>query len=259
VKAGVIGAPIAHSRSPVIHRAAYAHLGLDWQYEAMEVLSDGVVDFVKDLDSSWRGLSVTMPCKEAVVELGEPDEVVCALGVGNTVVFEEVPSNRHTTHIHNTDVSGFEMLLGGVLSTQPSSHVQVLGTGATARSAIYALSHMGLEEVNVRGRDDQKVAALADEATRWGIRVLGACDNPDVLISTVPSEVGLAWADRTHPGVVFDVLYDPWPTDVATWGQSLGAQVFTGLDLLAAQGVGQIRHMTGQSISFDILRQALDQ
>jgi len=259
VKAGVIGSPITHSLSPAVHRAAYEFLGLDWTYEAHDVSARGVAQFVNGLDSSWRGLSVTMPCKEAIVELGEPDEVVASLGVGNTMVFESMPGNPTTTHIHNTDVTGFEMLLGGVLDKDPSLSVEVFGTGATARSALYALGHLGVDQVHLRARDDHKRDQVADQAQGWGVKVLGPHDNPQVVISTIPSQIARNWIESTDPQVVFDVAYDPWPTPLAAWASSHGARCISGLDLLAAQGVGQIRHMTGQSISFDILRRALDQ
>ncbi len=75
-RCAVLGSPIEHSLSPAIHAAAYAHLGLDWTYERHEVVADGLAAFVAGLDESWRGLSCTMPLKEAVVRLGQPDDIV---------------------------------------------------------------------------------------------------------------------------------------------------------------------------------------
>ena len=86
-QAAVLGSPIAHSLSPVIHAAAYAHLGLDWSYGRVELQPGGFADFVNGLDDSWRGLSVTMPLKEVAAECGIPDEDVRLTGVANTVVF----------------------------------------------------------------------------------------------------------------------------------------------------------------------------
>ena len=254
----VIGSPINHSLSPDLHRAAYRTLGLNWAYTRHEVAAEGVARFVARLDGDWRGLSVTMPCKAAIVELGVGDEVVRALGVANTVIFDGLPADRDSTRVYNTDVPGAQMVLREV-GVRPGSQVLVYGNGATARSIIYALARMGLTEVAVRGRDQAKTAALSSDGENWGIEVVAAenaVNHCDVIISTVPAEVAGEWADLSKVGVVFDVLYDPWPTPLIAFARRRGLQVRTGLDLLAAQAVGQVKLMTGRRIDFAVLRQA---
>ncbi|MDR0783731.1 MAG: shikimate dehydrogenase [Propionibacteriaceae bacterium] len=248
----VIGSPIAHSLSPQLHQAAYEALGLDWRYERHELTADQVAAFVAGLGSDWRGLSVTMPCKEAIVRLGRPDAIVARLGVGNTVIFDGHPSDPQTTRIYNTDVTAVVSLLGDTV-TPAMSTIEVYGNGATARSVVFALSCLGVKQVSVRARDQVKTARLAADAAGWGITV-AAGDPPEVLISTVPSAVALDWlADRICPRVVFDVLYDPWPTPLASLAAAQGARVITGLDLLCTQALAQIELMTTQSVDPSLL------
>jgi len=259
MRCAVIGSPIAHSLSPDLHRAAYAWLGLDWRYDRHEVDAAGVAGFVAGLDEQWRGLSVTMPCKAAIVELGTPDEVVRALGVGNTVIFGGVPSDRGTTTIHNTDVTGIQMVVRDA-ALDPAAPVVIFGNGATARSCVYALARLGVPRVAVRARDQAKTRALATDGACWGIEVTPTDAAAETVISTVPAPVAAAWAgDLARINLVFDVLYDPWPTPLVDAARHAGAHVRTGLDLLAAQAVGQVELMTGRSVDVAILREAADQ
>ena len=255
MKCAVIGSPIAHSRSPQIHRAAYESLGIDWQYSIHNVGAEDVVGFISILDTTWRGLSVTMPCKQAILSVGTPDKVVEALGVGNTVIFDGIPSARSTTRIHNTDVSGIMMLLG---HCDPESRFQVMGNGATARSCIYALAQLGVSHVQVRARDDTKTALLTRDGHDWGIEITPPDGEVDTVVSTVPGNVAVSWLEVIFPQLVVDVLYNPWPPLVAREAHARGIEVITGLDLLAAQAVGQVELMTGQRVEFSLLRQAAE-
>lgn len=259
MRCAVIGSPIAHSLSPDLHQAAYRWLGLDWTYERHEVAADQVAGFVGGLDDTWRGLSVTMPCKAAIVPLGVGDEVVRALGVANTVVFDGLPGDRDRTRIVNTDVPGVRMVLRDA-EVAPDARIVVYGNGATARSAVFALAGMGVTRVAVRARDRSKTEALAGDGAAWGIEVVADAAGPcDVAISTVPSSVAAEWVDLAGVQVVFDVLYDPWPTPLIVQARGRGAAVRTGLDLLAAQAVGQVELMTGRGVDFVVLREAAEQ
>ena len=97
----MLGSPIEHSLSPALHRAAYAHLGLNWTYDRVEVGEHGLASFVRGLDASWRGLSLTMPLKVAVLELGQVDQLARQAGAGNTLVLD-----GGERWIYNTDVGG---------------------------------------------------------------------------------------------------------------------------------------------------------
>lgn len=255
----MIGDPIAHSLSPCLHKAAYAWLGLDWTYDRHQVRADQVSDFVAGLGKNWRGLSVTMPCKQAIVELGNPDEVTAALGVGNTAIFTGTPGNTSTTSIYNTDVSGIRRLLEGE-GVGAKSQVVIFGNGATARSCVYALAEMGVSRVKVRARDDSKTTCLAADGAQWGIEVISTDTVGTELISTVPADVAIKWAlDMTKVNLVFDVLYHPWPTPLVSMAVHNGVPVLSGLDLLAAQAIDQIKLMTGLVVPFSVLITAANQ
>jgi len=224
------------------------------------VAASQVAGFVAGLTGPRRGLSVTMPCRRAVVACGCPDEVVTALGVGNTVIFDGSPGTVATTRIANTDVPGIQTVLNGQ-GFDPAAPVAIWGNGATAHSCVYALARLGVAQVTVRARNEAKTAALADVASGWGITVVPAGPTPaETVISTVPAAVADGWAaDAPTPRLVFDVLYDPWPTPLASWATGRGLALATGLDLLAAQAVGQVELMTGRTVPLAVLRQAAAQ
>src|SRR5450759_395020 len=166
----VLGSPIEHSLSPAIHRAAYDYLGLDWSYGRHEVVAAELPLFVAGLDDSWRGLSCTMPLKHAVVPLGQPDEIVTLLGVGNTLVFDGHPSDPAATRVRNTDVLGLEAALRSA-DAAGSTSALLVGNGATARSALAAVARLGVTEVTVLARDAQKTEALVVLGERLGVAV----------------------------------------------------------------------------------------
>ncbi|MDR1265774.1 MAG: shikimate dehydrogenase [Propionibacteriaceae bacterium] len=259
-RCAVIGSPIAHSLSPALHRAAYAHLGLDWTYDRHEVTTATLDDFMAALDDAWRGLSCTRPLKAAVVAWGRPDPTVAALGVANTVVFDARPGDRAHTRVANTDVSG----LMALLRPHATRSALVLGTGATASSTVYALARLGLPQVQLAGRDPAARSALAARARAWGTTVVprdldGRWDDAEVVVSTIPAaaaELVSVVAADTAP-VVLDVVYDPWPTPLAQAGRAAGRLVLSGRDLLVAQAEGQIALMTGQTCPQAVLRAAL--
>jgi len=253
VRCAVLGDPIDHTLSPVIHRAAYAALGLDgWQYDAVQVTAGGLAGFLDALDpTTWRGLSLTMPLKrEAVPLLGSYDEWVGATGACNTVLLE--PDG--TRHGLNTDVTGALMVLGE--HDVAMERVVVLGGGATATSMLLALAERGMRHATLLVRDRDRaaetvravtvhrsaptvdVALIADVETLAG----------DVLVSTVATSAqvpGLIAAVADIP-LVFDVVYDPWPTPLAAAAERSGRTVLSGLDLLVAQALNQVVAMTGR-------------
>lgn len=259
----VLGSPIEHSLSPAIHRAAYASLGLDWSYGRYEVGADELSDFVAELDDSWRGLSCTMPLKHAVVEHGQPDEIVALLGVGNTLVFDGHPADPATTRVRNTDVLGLEAALRDAGAAGSTSAV-VVGNGATARSAVAALARLGVSKVTVLGRDARKTEAMAVLGDRVGVdvehRQLGrSVPVSDIALSTVPASVqeGLADGIAAAAAIVFDAVYDPWPTPLARAVSDAGrGRLLNGLDLLAWQAVYQVELFTGQTVPVAVLLDA---
>lgn len=260
MRCAVLGKPIAHSLSPVMHRAAYAHLGLDdWTYEAFEVAESELEAFVSSRDTSWRGLSLTMPLKREIISLADEVTTVAGkLGVANTVEFRE-----GRVIASNTDCAGAIAALAerGVRET---TTVRILGGGATAASIAYALATTGAEQIEfmVRNPDNAGAAVAVAEAAGAAVTVR-ELDKPlidvvDLLVSTIPESAirsdshGLV--DSAH--AVFDVTYDPWPTALALSAVEARLPFVSGVDLLAHQAAFQVELMTGSPVEADILRQA---
>ncbi|MDJ0336950.1 shikimate dehydrogenase [Cryobacterium sp. PH31-O1] len=245
----VLGSPIKHSRSPMLHRAAYRQLGLDWTYEAVEVKCGSLAMFLSTLGPEWRGLSLTMPLKQEVLPfIDDCDRVAQLTGAVNTVLLRRV-NGRGTLSGYNTDVAGLVRALaeGGVTR---AAHVTLLGAGATAASALMAAAELGTEFVTVLVRDPQKALPLVELGRSLGVVVeledfSGATRvDSDVVISTLPggtmlpAPLPLALRERA---VLFDVAYSPWPSGVATSWQEAGGTVLNGLGMLLHQALIQVR------------------
>lgn len=257
-RCAVLGSPIVHSLSPVLHRAAYAELGLGWEYDAVEMTGDRLAGFLDALDPAWRGLSLTMPLKRTVLPLlDEVSGTARAAGAANTVLLGD--GGRRTGH--NTDVAGIRRALQERGVDRPGTAL-VLGGGATATSAVLALAGMGCRHVTLLVREPRRatevVAAAAGlpEAPTLLVRRLeeppDPADTVDVVVSTLPADAqaglvgtGLVDALAGRAPVVFDVLYDPWPTPLARVATAAGSTVVGGLDLLVHQATRQVELMTG--------------
>ena len=254
-RCAVLGDPVEHSLSPVLHRAAYAELGLDWSYDAVRVAAGGLAAYVDGLGDEWRGLSLTMPLKREVAPmLTSRDHWTEISGVANTLLLD-TDGGRHGL---NTDVPGAEAALGR--ATDATLHeALVLGGGATATSVLLALAERGLRRATLAVRDPARaadaIAAVArhrhaPELIVTGLADLGPCA-ADVVVSTIPAtaqtDAVLAAVDDVP--VVFEVLYDPWPTPLAGRATASGRTLVGGLDLLLWQAVDQVRAMTGR---FDV-------
>ncbi len=259
-RAAVLGHPIAHSLSPVLHRAAYRELGLDWSYDRVDVVGEELAAFLDSLDASWAGLSLTMPLKNDVLPLLDVvDPVALATGAVNTVVLADGRRRGY-----NTDVDGIVVSLDETHAGRGSA--VVLGAGATARSAVAALAARGTTSVTAHARRTPAAADLELTAAAVGVQLTvrpwseaGGSLGADVVVSTVPKGVAdeLVPAVPDAPGTLLDVVYDPWPTALASAWLHQGGAVASGLDLLLHQAVRQVRLMTGRDPSTELLRTAL--
>jgi shikimate dehydrogenase len=249
-RAAVLGSPVAHSLSPVLHRAAYEQLGLhDWTYERYEVDEAGLAAFLGGTDEQWAGLSLTMPLKRAVIPmLDETSPTAESVEAANTVVFR----GRRLIG-DNTDIPGMVAALRerGIGRVE---HAAVLGAGATASSALAALAQICDGHVTAYVRGAQRAREMRGWGERLGVQVRTAAwdDAAEALsaplvIATTPAGSTDALADRVpeRPGTLFDVLYDPWPTRLAAAWAERGGAVVSGLDLLVHQAVLQVELMTG--------------
>ncbi len=263
LRAAVLGHPISHSKSPALHRAAYAELGLDIAYDAIDVTEDALPGFMAGVrgDGSWRGLSVTMPLKAAMAaQVDEIRGVARELGVINTVAFEAEPTAGAPDRLvgFNTDVTGIvNALRYAGAATAPSA--AILGGGGTAAAAIAALKELGAAEAAVYVRDVGRATDARTAAAAVGLKLqvlpltaaAPAIAGVDVVISTLPPRAadGLA-GDLAVPGVaaggvLLDVAYDPWPSRLAAAWTAAGGRVVPGLEMLLYQAVEQVRHFTG--------------
>jgi shikimate dehydrogenase len=258
-RCAVLGSPIEHSLSPPLHRAAYAHLGLNWSYHRVEVDEHRLAAFVCGLDASWRGLSLTMPLKVAVLGLGQVDELAKLAGAGNTLLLE-----GGERWVYNTDVGGLIWAVRQVTAA-PVPRVTILGTGATARAALLAATQLGAQLVTVVARTPPRAEALRTLSEQLGVQLeirpwSKQVPESDLVVSSVVSGAadGIAQAVARSAPLVVDIIYDPWPTVLAVAAKHAGCTVVSGLDLLVGQALLQIELMTGRSVASDVLYAALE-
>jgi shikimate dehydrogenase len=264
VRAAVLGSPIAHSLSPALHRAAYAALGLDWSYDAVEVESSGLEAFLDGLGPEWAGLSLTMPLKQVVLPLlGSRSRVVEITGAANTVVLRDGELQGH-----NTDVHGIVAALREA-GTEKVSRAAVLGAGATAASAIVALHDLGAHHVRVLARSPDKVAALQPVADAMGVTLYAGTLDPlevedrwaSVIVNTTPAGALDWFAGESDPSgdvpTLLDVVYAPWPTPLAAVYAAAGGVVVPGSQMLLHQAAAQVELMTGRPAPLQAMRDAL--
>jgi shikimate dehydrogenase len=280
VRAAVLGKPVAHSLSPVLHRAAHAALGLrDWSYEMVECGEAELGEFVTSRDETWAGLSLTMPLKRAVLPLlDHADPLATATGGANTVIFRpEGPAG------YNTDVQGIVDALaeagvgtGGATGAGAAGDALILGAGATACSALAAIGELGGAGADVAARDKTRAAGLLEAAERLSLRVrlldlanLGGASRvghgPGLLISTLPAGAADFYSQffterssesPSAPPTVFDVVYAPWPTKLAQAAEAAGALVVGGFPMLLHQAAAQVELMTGEQAPLEAMRAA---
>lgn len=280
-RAAVLGHPISHSRSPLLHSSAYRALGVDIAYTAIDTLPGQAEAFAQRLrtEPGWVGVSVTMPLKDALIpHLDELSERVQRLGALNTVVVQHRDGAVHL-YGHNTDVDGIVGAMAGVLPARrpgdtpgAERRAAILGSGNTALAALEACAELGLTQVDLVVRNPLRAADALALAHTLGLE----CEAIDTtvagrrlahyqaVISTLPAHAadglvaplgldpehspdpGLAAPGAPAPGaVLLDVAYDPWPSVLATAWERAGGTVVSGLAMLLYQGVEQVKLFSG--------------
>lgn len=247
----VLGSPIAHSRSPLLHRAAFEAMSVDAEYGRTELGEGRLAAFVEGLDVDWRGLSLTMPLKEDALRLADDvDEVARLSGAANTLLLGR-RDGRRTVSASNTDVYGIVRALADARITRVR-HALVLGGGATARSAAVAAAQLGAEHLDVVVRDPSRADGVVAVAHRAGLSVdvhpLGTAGDdlrPELTLSTLPggtrADGRLAGWAAPSSSALLDVAYDPWPSPLAELWRRAGSVAVSGLDMLVHQAVAQER------------------
>jgi len=260
-RAAVLGHPVAHSLSPVLHRAAYRELGLDWEYERLDVTEAALPALLDGLDASWAGLSLTMPLKTSVLAyLDVRSPLVEITGAANTVVLAEGSRAGH-----NTDVVGIVRALEEI-GVDRVERATVLGAGATARSALAALARLGVARAVAVARRPEAATGLDATAAALGVHLAvvpwgeaAAHLRAPVVVSTVPAGAAddlAGWVPES-PGSLLDVVYEPWPTPLARRWLEAGGRVTSGVTMLLHQAVAQVELMTGRTPAVEPMRAAL--
>ncbi len=255
----MLGRPVAHSLSPVLHRAAYAALELGWTYEAIDCGPDELPGVLAER-ADWAGFSCTMPLKHAVLDVAaEIRPLARAVGSANTLV-----PGTHGWVADNTDVAGIVAALAEY-AVAPRT-VTVLGAGGTSQAVLAALLALGVDACTVLVRDPSRAERARDTAGRLGIGLSVEALRPDapalgadLIVSTLPGRAADPFADRawTPTQAVLDVAYDPWPSALATHAGRAGARVVSGALMLLHQAAVQVELMTGQEPPVDEMREAL--
>ena len=277
-RAAVLGHPIAHSLSPVLHRAAYAELGLDgWRYDAVDVTEEQLPAFVGQLDGEWAGLSLTMPLKKAVLGLLDHVEPLAeVVGAVNTVLVQAGrPSAPPVLVGVNTDVAGVVAALReGLPAGATVRRAVVLGAGATAASTLAALAQLGCPTPQVFVRSMARAGSTMRASHRMGVdpaflvmepaeRLAAALAAADVVVSTLPPHAADPWAEQIRsratstPGVLLDCAYDPRPTALGAAWRDGGGVVVGGERMLLHQAAEQVRLMTGRPAPLHAMEAAL--
>jgi shikimate dehydrogenase len=257
----VLGSPIAHSKSPQLHLAAYRALGLaDWTYERIECGAEELPGVVGGFGPEWVGVSVTAPGKFAALRFAdERTERAEQVGSANTLVRTE-----RGWRADNTDVDGVAGAIGPT-----SGQALVCGSGGTAPAAVVGLAQLGVAGITVVARDPEKAARLVDLGSRVGVPTRfcgldsdGLTDQvaaAEVLVSTIPAEVAARYATTFAPiPVLLDAVYDPWPTPLAAAVGAAGGRVISGLQMLLHQAFAQVEQFTGLPAPRDAMTCALD-
>lgn len=264
LKAAVLGSPISHSLSPVLHRAAYSALGREIEYAAIDTPTEMLAQRIRELDNNFLGYSLTMPLKRTVLDLiDNQSELVTQTGCANTVYRDA----DHNWALENTDVFGIVQTINNA-NLAPFNSASIIGSGATASSALSALAKLGVAEITCYARNQEAFLLLCDQSELLGVNfhavkldgeiVLAG----DLVISTVPSsaqkQVTDTLAIEQSLPVLLDIAYNPWPSELANyWRMHHGGEVLSGIEMLLWQAWAQVELFTGRQAPIEVMRAAL--
>jgi shikimate dehydrogenase len=258
--AGVIGFPVAHSRSPAMHNAAFRALGLDWRYVKLPVTPELFAEAVRALPGSgFRGANVTIPHKVAALELADrATEAARGAGAANTLAF----AADGAIDADNTDAGGFLDALG---ESPRGCAALVLGAGGAARAVVWALREEGAE-VAVWNRTPERAKALA---RNLGVRPVSVLESAEIVVNATSVGLGarageppdraagaLGLEALEAPAVVVDLVYAEAETPVVAWGKRAGAHTVDGVEVLVRQGARSFERWTGERAPLEVMRAA---
>ena len=269
---GVIGNPVEHSLSPAIHNAAFQKLGLDYVYLAWKV--EAIADAVKGLRAlgNFRGASVTIPHKVAVLPFLDDVEVTARhIGAINTIV-----AQNGRLFGTNTDATGALRALKDANAPLNDEAVVILGSGGAARAISFALAGEGIRRMHLLGIDDEERRGLAsDLMQKTAVHVADTCldehalktalADARVLIHCTP--IGMSpGTGRTcvpskllHPGLtIMDIVYNPRTTQLLADAKAAGCRTISGLEMFLHQAAAQFEQWTGKAAPMQVMRTVLE-
>ena len=247
INAAVLGSPISHSLSPRLHMSAYKYLKISGHYDCFEVPAGSLHEFLSDKSNGWTGFSLTMPLKEEVLSIAEViDPLVNRIQSGNTLIRKD-----DSWSLYSTDVLGFQNAWNLENSSKPKS-VLIVGSGATARAAAAAFddanTSISVLHRNLEREESMQASVKASSMKFLPWQFTNDLYKFDLVINTTPKSVLDSFAQELTQkpiGTFFEVIYNPWPTQFASAWMKTGAPVISGLDLLIAQGIEQIKLFSG--------------
>jgi shikimate dehydrogenase len=276
---GILGWPVAHSRSPAMHNAAFDALGLDWRYELLPVEPEGFDPFVRDLPGrGFAGANVTIPHKVRALELADrATGVARGTGAANTLMFTEAGIEAE-----NTDVEGFLAALHERAPHAPAGmETLVLGAGGAARAVVYGLIQAGAARVAVWNRHPDRAVKLVQDLSQPGgttrLEAVLEAEIPHAEVLVNATSVGMSasadedelkevrqgvkdlplsadvWGDRL---IVVDLVYRQDGTPLVRLARSRAAVCVDGLDVLVHQGAASFRLWTGMEAPLGAMRSA---
>lgn len=249
IKAAVLGSPISHSLSPILHRTAYAHLKIVAEYSKFEVKSGQLQSFL-DSHSDLNALSLTMPLKEEALAIAhQVSDLARQISSGNTL--QKVSGQWH---LSSTDVAGFSQALR-FNSTEISGKVLIIGAGATARAVVAACAGLS-KEIHVINRNPERADLIRTAAADsdvifhpWERTAL--LNSADLVVNTTPGTAADFFIDSVaNPiGSYFEVLYSPWPTQLLLHWREQGSPTIDGIELLVQQAISQVALFSGINVN----------
>lgn len=249
INAGVLGSPISHSLSPLLHTTAYKFLGIEGEYRSYEVASGGLAEFLQTQGKDLNCLSLTMPLKEEALNIAEHISPISKqIASGNTLFKKE-----DGWHLTSTDVEGFSYALQAVTEVR-YDNVLIIGAGATAR-AVAAACNFASTSLTIVGRSQKRVESISQSAPLAKVEFIDweakpGLDEYDLVVNTTPSNTANSFISsvKAPRGVFFEVIYNPWPTDLLNKWRQTEATYVDGLDLLIHQAISQVQIFTGHDL-----------
>lgn len=258
ISAGVLGSPIAHSLSPLLHKTMYEVLGIDGSYEAYEVASGQLKEFLDSDGSALNCLSLTMPLKEEALAIATSvSDISRQIKSGNTL-----HKINGAWNLTSTDVEGFTHALR-FNEQDAKGNILILGAGATAR-AVVAACEVVSDTVTVVNRNPEREQAMRDAAPTVEIQFVPWSsvinfEKFDLVVNTTPGETATTFIDqiKSASSVLFEVLYNPWPTQLLSHWRKVGGFGIDGLDLLIHQAISQAEIFTSSTIDRESIAKIL--